>query len=76
MRCMNCGFESEDNFAFCQRCGAAAPEIAPENPAADRVFACLKDGLFLAVCILLTCSAALQLLGGGLPVIPILAAIF
>lgn len=76
MRCTNCGYESEENFAFCQRCGAAAPEVAPKNPAADRVFACLKDGLFLAVCILLTCSAALQILAGGLPVIPILAAIF
>lgn len=76
MRCTNCGYESEENFAFCQRCGAAAPEVAPKNLAADRVFACLKDGLFLAVCILLTCSAALQILVGGVPVITILAAIF
>jgi len=77
MRCTNCGYESEDNFAFCQRCGAAAPEVAPVNPAADRVFALLKDRLFLAICILLTCAGALTLgTGNGIPVFIALAAIF
>lgn len=77
MRCTNCGFESDDNFTFCQRCGAAAPEVAPKNPTADRVFACLKDNLFLAVCILLTVSGAITLGSrGGIPVITVLAATF
>jgi len=76
MRCTNCGYESEDNFAFCQRCGAAAPETAPKNPAADKVFALLKDPLFLALCILFTCAGVLSWGNIGIPIIVVLLSIF
>lgn len=81
MKCKNCGYESEKDFAYCVNCGAAAeyePVAEPIslNPAADKVLAPLQTGLFLAVCILMTVSTATSIICGSIPLINILITIF
>lgn len=81
MKCKNCGYESEKDFAYCVNCGAAAefePVAEPVslNPAADKVLPLLQTGLFLAVCILMTVSTAASICSGSISVINILITIF
>ena len=78
MKCLNCGFVYDNEFATCPNCGATAPEAEPINfnPIGDRVSAALKDNLFLALCISVSVSTLFSILGGGLPVITILLTIF
>ena len=77
MKCSKCGFESEQDFAFCSECGEEQKREPEINVAAQKIFPALKDNLFLAICILLTVSAGCNLLGGnGIPVIEGLLAIF
>ncbi len=82
MKCVSCGFESEQDFAFCTQCGAAShsnevmptPEVS--NPLLSKTLAALKSPLFLTVCILVTASAAIGLFNDGLPLLHILASVF
>lgn len=81
MKCSNCNFETNQDFVYCPNCGAAAhtepsPEPVSLNPAADKIFALLKDNLFLVVCILMTVAAAASVISGTIPLFTILIAIF
>lgn len=81
MKCTNCNFETTQDFTYCPNCGSAqntepVAEPVSLNPAADKIFALLKDNLFLVVCILLTVSAATSVISGGIPLFTILIAIF
>lgn len=78
MRCTVCGYESQDPFEFCQRCGAPAPadELIRANPAADKILPALRDGLFFAICILMSCTCVFSFFSGSIPVINILIMIF
>lgn len=77
MKCEHCGFEREDLFAFCPQCGRQVEGVeilAEQKP--NFVLQALKDKLFLAICILVTATAALQVLAGSGPVLQILLTIF
>ena len=88
MKCTNCGFENEVEFAFCPECGTATEVLTDDavalevanppatNPIADKTLAALKHPLFLTVCILVSASALIGLADGGLPVLSILATVF
>jgi len=78
MKCLNCGTEYKEEYSFCPNCGTPAPIAEPVslNPTADKVLAALKDNLFLVLCTLISISAAVQILAGGIPVIEILITIF
>jgi hypothetical protein len=80
MKCVNCGYECEQDFLYCAACGAPVqPPVQPSfsvNPAAAKLLPAFKDGMFLAICILLTVSAALALIGGSVQLIVILTVIF
>ncbi len=81
MKCSNCNFETNQDFVYCPNCGAAQngepfAEPVSLNPAADKIFALLKDNLFLAVCILMTVSAAASVISGTIQLFTILIAIF
>ena len=72
MKCLKCGFESEEEFSFCPQCSEPS---APENPAAKRALGFIKDGLFLAVAILISIATILSF-GDGIPVFYVLSTIF
>ena len=75
MKCDNCGLEYDESLGACPNCGPVIPISL--NPTADRVHALLTDGLFLAVCVLISASCFFAIVGGGgLPVIHILFMIF
>lgn len=88
MKCTNCGFENEQDFAFCPQCGAASestaierassemPNIPATNPLADKTLAALKHPLFLTICILVSVAALFGLANDGLPLLHILATVF
>ena len=78
MKCQNCGIEFNDEFNCCPNCGtpAASPVAFGFNPFIGRILEALKDKMFLAICILITASAALSIIGGSLPLLYILASIF
>lgn len=85
MKCANCGFESEQDFAFCAQCGTAVQptaeqltvsESTPVNPLYTKTLAALKDPLFLVLCILVTTGAFLGLLADQVPLLLILASVF
>ena len=82
MKCNNCSFESEQDFAFCPNCSAPAGEPVSVsepivNPVGERVMAALKDKMFLAICVLLTVASAISTFsGGGIPAIIILHTVF
>ena len=87
MKCNNCGFENQKDFGYCPNCGAPKAveqpvaeqpqtvEAVSLNPAADKILWALKDNMFLVLCILMSASCVLSLIG-GLPVINILITIF
>ncbi len=76
MKCNNCSFESEQDFAFCPNCSAPAGERIV-NPVGEKVMAALKDKMFLAICVLLTVASAISTFsGGGIPAIIILHTVF
>ena len=77
MKCEHCGFEREDLFAFCPQCGRQVEGVEPlaeQKP--NFILQALKDKLFLAICILVSATAALQLLANSGPVLQILLTIF
>lgn len=83
MKCTSCGFEEEMEFSFCPQCGAAATQeltesapVAQVNPAAEKVLQIIRDRLFLVVCILMSVSCGVQLIGSGPNVLSILFTIF
>lgn len=92
MRCIRCGFESENTPRFCPNCGyelnptppswdngpgnPTAPPV-PENPAADAILKVLRSNLFMVICILISVGAIMSMAaGGGVPLIQILLAVF
>lgn len=78
MKCSNCGFESDQSYSFCPRCGAAeaAQPVSCPSSAADRVLQALKDKLFLVICILMSALCVLSLSADSMPLIQILATVF
>lgn len=78
MKCVHCGFENEQEVAFCVKCGASAQATAPvsEHTVASKVLSALKNDLFLVICILVSASAAFSLANEQLPLLTILATIF
>ncbi len=77
MKCVNCGFESQENFAFCPNCSAPAVQEAQiVNPAENVILGALKDKLFLVICILMSVTTVLSFAGGGVPVLNILFTVF
>lgn len=77
MKCISCGFESQENFAFCPNCSAPAVQEAQiVNPAENVILGALKDKLFLVICILMSVTTVLSFAGGGVPVLNILFTVF
>lgn len=90
MKCVHCGYEFGDGFAFCPHCGRplpqeSDPQAVPQESAVPNeksglaiahVLQVLKDPLFLVICILLSISALINLFSGALPLLEILAAVF
>lgn len=79
MKCKFCGYESENDFNFCAKCGCDANKetaTVAYNEAENKVIPALRDNLFFITCILMTISAAAAILSGGLNVISILITIF
>jgi len=77
MKCIHCGFESEQDFSFCPSCGdAAMPAAEVGAPAAQKILAIVKDPLFLVICILMSACCLVLLSLGNLPLLEILFAVF
>ena len=77
MKCVNCGFENRDDFAFCANCGAANATVLPTKSVAEvRALEIVKSKLFLTICILITVASGLSIINEGLQIIPLLLAIF
>lgn len=77
MRCNDCGFEYEEGFSYCPRCGSGPqPATVSENYAALAILPALKDTLFLLICILISASCILSISAGNLPLLNILLAVF
>lgn len=77
MKCTNCGFESEQDFAFCTACGTPIQqENVSVNTAAVKIQTIVQDNLFMTICILLSVSCGLGLFSGAVGVIQVLATIF
>lgn len=72
MKCANCGYENEQDYASCPSCGAAVSS----SPAAGKILCALRDPLFLVVCILLSAACLLSLTVGDVPLINILITVF
>ena len=76
MKCEKCGFEYDDTLATCPNCSSVEIEAVSLNPAADKVLGMLKDGLFLAICILISGASVFSVATGGLPLLHILMSVF
>ncbi|MBE6729393.1 MAG: hypothetical protein E7568_04070 [Ruminococcaceae bacterium] len=79
MICRHCGFEANEDFKFCPKCGKDSSFVTPTiilNPATAKITSSLRDNLFLVICILMTCACGLGVISGGLPLINILLTIF
>ncbi len=82
MFCKQCGRELSPDARFCLHCGAptsAATNISgqtPPDPLHTRLLPLLNDKLFLAICILVSVSFGLGLLGGTIEVLSLLFTIF
>ena len=78
MICSNCGYESQQDFAYCPNCGTLAqaqPQPA-HTPSALQILPILQDKLFLVLCILMGVSCLMSLTSDGLPLINILITVF
>ncbi|MBO5020208.1 MAG: zinc ribbon domain-containing protein [Clostridia bacterium] len=85
MKCLHCGFETNEEFAFCPNCGKASAEPQTDktenmavsiNPVEDFVLRILKDKLFLAVCILVSGATIFAIANDNINVIGILMSVF
>lgn len=75
MRCRKCGCDNNINARFCQSCGSVL--AFHQNYLAEKIILLLKDGLFMALCILYSISAAFSLVNVRIStVIGILMTIF
>lgn len=87
MKCLKCGFEREEIFAFCPNCGHQVGENPASggsyfvesvavDPVADTVLKGLKSPSFLAACILVTVGVILNIANQSIPLLEILFAVF
>lgn len=76
MKCIQCSFDSEQDFRYCPVCGAEQTAQIVQNSAAQTVLCALKDKLFLALCILVSASCILSLAADIIPLLSILATVF
>ena len=53
-----------------------APDYVSVNLAKEKILPALKDKLYLAICILMTVSCGLSMIGGSIPLIAILLTVF
>lgn len=74
MKCMNCGYDNNENAKFCQGCGSDL--TSNRSPLSGRMLPLLEDTMFMVLCIVQSVSTLFSLAGGGLPVIGILATVF
>ena len=76
MKCPYCSCETlEEGARFCPQCGNVVPQPEMQQPNTG-LLAALQDGMFLALCVLLTASCGFALAGGGFSVLTVLYAIF
>ena len=73
MKCQKCGFESQQDFVFCNVCGTRAHVVGPFE---NKVMSILRSAPFLAICILMTVSTVSALFSGTIPVLQVLYTIF
>ena len=77
MKCNQCGFETEQNNAFCPQCGEhLITQEAQTGTFAFKILPALRDPLFLVVCILLSVTCLMSLVAGSVPLIDILITVF
>lgn len=77
MKCGKCGWETDQNIAFCPRCDQCLiPEKAPVDTFTAKILPVLRDPLFLVVCILLSVTCLMSLTAGSVPLINILITVF
>lgn len=78
MKCINCGFELEEQSKFCTVCGAQVVAIEPTciSTNADKILSALKDKMFLAICILYSIGTVLSTTANGISIIQILITVF
>ncbi len=74
MRCINCGYENDENAHFCIKCGSSL--AYNRNPLEGIMTQLVKDSLFTVMCILYTAGVVLLLISRELPIIKILMVIF
>lgn len=66
----------EAEITPCPNCESEEQIVAPVQTVADRVLPALKDGMFLAICILMSASCVISLSMDNVPLIGILATVF
>lgn len=80
MKCTNCGYENDLAFDVCPVCNQkATPALNPEapvSPLAARLKGLFSDTLFLVICILMTVSVGIGVIGANFDVIKILYTVF
>ncbi len=74
MRCINCGYENDENAHFCIKCGSGL--AYNRNPLEGIMTQLVKDSIFTVMCILYTAGIVFLLISRELPIIKILMAIF
>lgn len=76
MKCGICGFTNAPQETVCLNCGQPLP-VERLDDAPSQVLRALRDGMFLAICILITVAAGLKVLAGdGFDVIYTLLTVF
>lgn len=73
MKCQKCGFESQQDFVFCNVCGTRAHVVGPFE---NKVMSILRSAPFLAICILMTVSTVSALFSGAIPVFQVLYTLY
>lgn len=74
MRCINCGYENDENAHFCINCGSNL--AYNRNPLKEIMSRLLNDSLFMVMCILYTAGVVFLLMSRELPIIKMLMVIF
>lgn len=74
MRCINCGYDNDENAHFCIKCGSGL--AYNQNPLKEIMPRLVKDSLFLVICILYTTGIVFSLINRNMPIIEILMALF
>lgn len=74
MKCINCGYDNDEDAHFCINCGSSL--AYNRNPLEGIMSRLLKDSLFMVLCILYSIGVVFSLLSRDIQVIRILMVIF